>query len=216
MLVHLLWWCYLSFNVYPISGLLCFINCWSVRLATSVQNIFAFTKLIAIFAIIAGGIYSLVIGKKGAVIRKLQQDFEANLTIDRETNIVHIVAPDKEKVTGASNAVTEIVQTWTRENAVIGIPREAISTIIGKQGSSIKKIRSESGIENIDVDREKNCLRIRGKPETIQVARTLIAQIIEKFERENDAVTIGQDETALPFDLALQREHQRVRIDNAG
>ena len=45
-------------------GLITFINCFSVKLATKVQNIFTAAKLVAIAIIIAGGLYMIGIGKK--------------------------------------------------------------------------------------------------------------------------------------------------------
>lgn len=44
-------------------GLITFINCFSVKLATKVQNIFTAAKLVAIAIIIAGGLYMIGIGK---------------------------------------------------------------------------------------------------------------------------------------------------------
>ena len=40
------------------------VNCLSVRLATTVQNVFCFCKLLAIFIIIAGGIYQMIMGER--------------------------------------------------------------------------------------------------------------------------------------------------------
>lgn len=44
------------------SALLLFINCYSVSLATGVQNVFTAAKLVAIVVICIGGIYSLALG----------------------------------------------------------------------------------------------------------------------------------------------------------
>lgn len=44
-------------------GLITFINCFSVKLATKVQNVFTAAKLVAIAIIIAGGLYMIGIGK---------------------------------------------------------------------------------------------------------------------------------------------------------
>lgn len=43
-------------------GLITFINCFSVKLATKVQNIFTAAKLVAIAIIIGGGLYMISIG----------------------------------------------------------------------------------------------------------------------------------------------------------
>ena len=39
------------------------INCLSVKLATMVQNVFTFCKMLAILLIILGGIYKVIDGK---------------------------------------------------------------------------------------------------------------------------------------------------------
>lgn len=43
--------------------ILAFINCWDVKWATNVQDIFTYAKLLALFIIIAAGIYQLFTGK---------------------------------------------------------------------------------------------------------------------------------------------------------
>lgn len=45
-----------------VSVILLYINCYSVKLATSVQNVFTAGKLIAIGLIICGGTYELLSG----------------------------------------------------------------------------------------------------------------------------------------------------------
>lgn len=40
-----------------------FINCWSVKLAATVQDYFTYAKLSALFIIIATGIYQLCMGR---------------------------------------------------------------------------------------------------------------------------------------------------------
>lgn len=54
-------------------GLITFINCFSVKLATKVQNIFTAAKLVAIAIIIAGGLYMIGIGK----LQKSVQSFHS-------------------------------------------------------------------------------------------------------------------------------------------
>lgn len=48
------------------SGILTFINCYDVKWATRVQDIFTYAKLLALFIIIAAGVYQLFEGKSSA------------------------------------------------------------------------------------------------------------------------------------------------------
>lgn len=41
------------------TGVLAFINCWNVRWATAVQDVFTYAKLLALFIIMATGIVML-------------------------------------------------------------------------------------------------------------------------------------------------------------
>ena len=40
-------------------GILAFINCWNVRWATAVQDVFTYAKLLALFIIMATGVVQL-------------------------------------------------------------------------------------------------------------------------------------------------------------
>jgi len=46
-----------------VSGILAFINCWDVKWATRVQDVFTYAKLLALFIIIFTGAYQLCTGK---------------------------------------------------------------------------------------------------------------------------------------------------------
>lgn len=46
-----------------LSGVLTFVNCYDVKWATKVQDIFTYAKLLALFVIIGAGSYQLCLGK---------------------------------------------------------------------------------------------------------------------------------------------------------
>ncbi len=50
-----------SFSPVP-AGVITFVNCFSVQLATKVQNVFTAAKLVAIGIIVVGGVYMISIG----------------------------------------------------------------------------------------------------------------------------------------------------------
>ncbi len=50
--------------------MLTFVNCWEVKWATFVQDIFTYAKLLALFIIILTGIYQLCLGEKQEKKRK--------------------------------------------------------------------------------------------------------------------------------------------------
>lgn len=52
----------------PLPVVVTLINCLSVRLATMVQNVFTFCKMLAILLIVLGGLYKLLDGKNQTVL----------------------------------------------------------------------------------------------------------------------------------------------------
>lgn len=54
---------YLWYFIFFLEGVLTFINCWDVKWATWVQDVFTYAKLLALFIIIASGLYMLYLGK---------------------------------------------------------------------------------------------------------------------------------------------------------
>lgn len=51
-----------------ISVVLTFINCWDVKWATCVQDVFTYAKLLALFLIIGCGMYLLSAGRKSVIV----------------------------------------------------------------------------------------------------------------------------------------------------
>ena len=62
-------------SVKSVPGVVTLVNCLSVKLATTVQNVFCFCKLLAIAIIICGGFYTLTVGKPPAIIDQSYKGF---------------------------------------------------------------------------------------------------------------------------------------------
>ena len=68
---------FFSFLSNPGAGLITFVNCFSVELATKVQNVFTAAKLLAIAIIIGGGVYRIA----GQLTRLVPNNSLVNSTI---------------------------------------------------------------------------------------------------------------------------------------
>lgn len=78
-------------------------------------------------------------------------------------------------------------------SAVLSVSARAVPRILGKAGTQVLKIKEETGITELDVQRgsETSEVTIRGTTRAIAAARKLIAQIVAEVE----------DDLTLEFDI---------------
>mmetsp|Transcript_19260 Transcript_19260/g.34273 ORF Transcript_19260/g.34273 Transcript_19260/m.34273 type:complete len:1303 (+) Transcript_19260:422-4330(+) len=134
-----------------------------------------------------------IVGKQGRNIHQLETEHKVNITLDREGLTCDIVGAETDNVANARKAIQNMVDTWHSENLVMSIHRQAVSSIIGRKGSTIQQIKADSGVQNIDVDGGKCEIRIKGPQESIQKAKELIEAVLARFERENKIISIEPD-----------------------
>lgn len=56
-----------NFFKYVLPVVILYVNCYSVNLATNVQNVFTAAKLVAVLIVIAGGVYKMCEGTIEAI-----------------------------------------------------------------------------------------------------------------------------------------------------
>ena len=159
-----------------------------------------------------------LIGRKGAVIRKIQVDWDVIVIIVRSAKAVYLNGDDNDKLQEAQKEVRRILDEWSKGNVeikgtqrtsviVIGIPEceltcvivlgEAIPSLIGKKGAKIKQLQADSGADAIDVDKVRNLVRIRGSPEATSKAKELVQQCVEQYLKENTVIEIDPEDIPL-------------------
>ena len=90
----------------------------------------------------------LVIGSKGSIIKKLQEDTQASIILEDDSGICRIEAPNKNAVNAGVRAVQEILQT---QIVFCTLPNNQIAALIGKGGSTINRIQINTG-SKIDIE----------------------------------------------------------------
>lgn len=156
-----------------------------------------------------------IIGKKGATIKKIQEDFpDVQMSVHRETCGVDLIGEDADAVKGAAQAIENIIETWQKQNISVAVPVECIPSIIGKKGSTIQEIRTQSGVEQIDVDRDAKCVRLRGPEEALDKAKELVLTRVAQYERENSVIMI--DPAEVPFLIGAKGASIRAIQEESG
>lgn len=127
-----------------------------------------------------------VIGKNGENIRSLSEKFpKTTINCQSEKNIITIDAPGEE-YDAAREEITKLVDELilTRSRAVIKIDHKIHKHLIGKAGSNINKIKSDTGV-NIKIPQEEGQeIEIVGPPEGVAKAREMLLEQAKRIENE--------------------------------
>merc|ERR1712025_1159092 len=136
-------------------------------------------------------LHKYIIGRKGAGIQKISQDLQK----------VHIGFNDDDsiKIDGPPDEVMKAVAELEKQAndlikstsfAEIKVDAKYHKHIIGKGGSTINKIKSETDVTiNIpDTDSGVTVIRIEGNKAGVLKAKTELAGMVEKMEKEKDLI----------------------------
>jgi len=163
-----------------------------------------------------------VVGKKGAVIQKIENDTGAKLDINKDDMVVKISGPTEDAVQKASVAVQMIIETEENIKAntqvnTISAGAEKVKAVIGKRGATIQQIQSQSGAK-VDANVDEGTLTITGSAEQVAEAKVLInnamygeaQETVDLVKQYNVYLIMGeggstirrlQDESNAKFDL---------------
>lgn len=139
-----------------------------------------------------------VIGKGGSNIHIIESQTNCRLKMDRDANQVSISGDNMDDVTRAKTLVQESIEREGNSNRGVSyyghegplgatvdlLSRQGCLAIIGRGGTTIQQIESESGAR-IKVDKESNVCELRGTDEQVEAARASILDVIAQLSPEN-------------------------------
>ena len=136
----------------------------------------------------------VIIGKKGASIKKLQSSTKLKYDIVRgQTTATIRIQGDPEKLQAGEDAINAIVEQFKKENFEMSYDPEAASIIIGAKGATIRRLQEESGTRIELTDKGSGLLTIQGKPDAIEKAKALLKETLENAGFADDVETIDMD-----------------------
>jgi polyribonucleotide nucleotidyltransferase len=134
-------------------------------------------------------LHKYIIGKKGAGIQRISQDLPKVHIVFQDDNTIKVDGPPDE-VEKAKIHLEEQVADLQKNTAYADVKVDAKyhKHIIGKGGSTINKIKSESDVTiNIpDTDSGATVIRIEGNKAGVERAKAELASMVEKMENEKE------------------------------
>uniref|UniRef100_A0A914YH86 K Homology domain-containing protein n=1 Tax=Panagrolaimus superbus TaxID=310955 RepID=A0A914YH86_9BILA len=148
----------------------------------------------------------LIIGKNGDIIKALQQQLNVKMWFFQESTVatnlpkqLNIIGPHF-NVIKACQIIENILTTEIPPSLVVGlksmgevyIPRSCVSSVIGKNGQTIKRLRRESNCEiqfkcNEPLNSFEQCATLVGSPEEIARASQMISEVLfEASQKRNN------------------------------
>ena len=142
---------------------------------------------------------SIIVGKGGATIRKLEQDSNCKFGIIKEEAAVVISGETEDAVQSGKAAVDEIVDQARKECIFTDIPESAMAAFIGKGGSGIKKFSSDNHVKMERINKlHSGTIKITGKEENVATARDAVVAWVMEWEASNEGISVDIDERIIP------------------
>mmetsp|Transcript_12522 Transcript_12522/g.28636 ORF Transcript_12522/g.28636 Transcript_12522/m.28636 type:complete len:1302 (-) Transcript_12522:61-3966(-) len=142
---------------------------------------------------------SVIVGKGGATIKKLEQDSNCRFDIIKEEVTVVISGETEDIVQSGKAAVDEIVDQARKECIFTDIPESAMSAFIGKGGSGIKKFSSDNQVKMERINKlHSGTIKITGKEENVATARDAVVAWVMEWEASNEGISVDIDERIIP------------------
>ncbi|CAE7220520.1 PAPI, partial [Symbiodinium microadriaticum] len=128
-----------------------------------------------------------VIGTKGQQIAEIRQKSGAQVDVDKSPTGCRVRFVGTQSQVDVAKAMINAIMTPPTDSGsgeYLEIPRSAVGRIIGAGGTRIQELQERSGAK-IDIDRQPDrCLvRFGGFPDNVQLAKTLVTEVLEGRDR---------------------------------
>ncbi|GAB6018560.1 hypothetical protein CHUAL_000255 [Chamberlinius hualienensis] len=151
-----------------------------------------------------------IIGRKGAVISKIRQDFDVHIQLpekgDSAENIIVITGYEK-NATAARDAIMDIVsklEDMVTEQVLIN--HQVHSRLIGSKGYNIHKIMDEYKVDirfPRDTDENPDMVSITGMEEQVMDAKEHLQNLEEEYLQD-----LSENEMMRQYTMAPSRQHE--------
>lgn len=144
---------------------------------------------------------SCIMGPAGSTIRTLQKDLGVFLHSEKGDEKDHVRGKEKLQIRGtatrvlnAKNAITTLIGCYHSDTESIDVPVDCLPAIVGKQGSTIKKMREDFPDVQVDIDgsvvtiHSANSASRQGVRE--EIVRIVEANFTQSFPLDADAIIV--------------------------
>ncbi|KAK7600960.1 hypothetical protein V9T40_008401 [Parthenolecanium corni] len=128
----------------------------------------------------------LIIGKKGANIREIQDCFP-QCHIEFMDDKIRIEGPP-ELIDGLKQKLQEKVDYYLNEydTVELEVNRDHFKHIIGKSGANVNRLKNDHDVQITITEAESNSIRIEGSKESVAQVKRELEEQIEKLENEKE------------------------------
>ena len=154
----------------------------------------------------------LIIGAKGAKITALRKDTQCQITIDSTENRITVQTADGPGALNAARTKIAAALAEERKKCIkIEIPRDDVSSFIGKKGAAINEFRAKYLVDLEIIG--GNTVVIKGEPDAIEAAHTAVQSFIRmRIEASEQAKSVELEVVT----LHLRKEQVPAIIGSKG
>jgi len=137
---------------------------------------------------------SVIVGKGGSSIKKLEKETECSFDIIKDERTVVILADSEKLVQAGQKALDNMILQARKECIFIYLPESALPAFIGRGGAGIKKIAADNDVQ---VDRTKtrpSTICIKGTESCVTNARNAVLSWVKAWEARHIGITIDLTE----------------------